>query len=54
MICFKQSEQVILDVILSLHYILDDIQNDCSITAYVQTIVCYEKNTDLSTSNQLF
>ena len=51
---FKQSEQVILDVLLALWFILDNLQNDhISLTAYVQAIIQNRRNTDLFMSNQL-
>ncbi len=51
---FKQSEQVILDVLLALWFILDNLWNDCnSLTAYVQAMIQNRRNTDLLTLNQL-
>ena len=51
---FKQSEQVILDVLLALQFILDDLWNNHnSLTAYVQAMIQNRKNTDLLMLNQL-
>ena len=51
---FKQSEQVILDVLLALQFILDNLQNNCnSLTAYVQAMIQNRRNADLFTLNQL-
>jgi len=36
---FKLSEQAALEALLSLRYTLNDIQNDHSLTAYVQAMV---------------
>ncbi len=37
---FKQSEQVILDVLLALQFILNDLQNDhINLTAYMQAMI---------------
>ncbi len=53
MVHFKQSEQATLDILLLLHYTLNNIQNNHSITAYVQTMIQNENNAGLLTSNQL-
>jgi len=45
---FKQSEQVALDVLLALWFILDNLQNDHnSLMTYMQAMVQNERNTDL-------
>jgi len=51
---FKQSEQVILDVLLALWFILNNLQNNHnSLMAYVQAMIQNRRNADLLTLNQL-
>ena len=51
---FKQSEQVILDVLLALWFILDDLQNNhISLMTYVQAMIQNRRNTNLFMLNQL-
>ncbi len=45
---FKQSEQVILNVLLALQFILNDLQNNhISLTAYMQAMIQNRRNTNL-------
>jgi len=51
---FKQSEQVILNVLLALKFILNDLQNNhINLTAYMQAMIQNKRNADLLTLNQL-
>jgi len=51
---FKQSEQVTLDVLLALWFILNDLQNNhISLTAYMQSMIQNRRNADLFMLNQL-
>ncbi len=49
---FKHSEQVILDVLLALWFILNNLQNNhINLTAYVQAMIQNRRNADLFTLN---
>ncbi len=51
---FKQSEQVILNVLLALKFILNDLQNNhINLTAYMQAMIQNKRNANLLTLNQL-
>jgi len=51
---FKQSEQVILNVLLALKFILNDLQNNhINLTAYMQAMIQNKRNADLLILNQL-
>ncbi len=51
---FKQSEQVTLDVLLTLWFTLDNLQNNhISLTAYMQAMIWNKRNADLFMLNQL-
>ncbi len=51
---FKQSEQVILNVLLALQFILNNLQNNyINLTAYVQAMIWNKRNANLLILNQL-